>query len=129
MSGFNNNSYKFRRVHARRNATHGCMPRTTPCKEVLSSLLPPAFENFQRQARIARNKGTILTSCLGQREPLLEASFAVRPVAGLSPWPCIARDLQQPQHHQLRCHSITSEHVIYKTAFWRWGAGSEELVT
>ena len=69
MSSFNNNSYKFRRVHARRNATHGCMPRTTPCKEVLSSLLPPAFGNFQRQARIARDKGTILTSCLGQREP------------------------------------------------------------
>ena len=79
MSGFNSKQFKGKRVHARRNAAHGCMLRTTPHKEVLSSLLPQPLETPKAISH-STDKGTILTSCLGQREPLFLQSEGVTEV-------------------------------------------------
>ena len=51
--------------HTRVYAAHNAVQRS------LILLVTPSLWNFQRQSRIVRNKGTILTSCLGQREPIL----------------------------------------------------------
>ena len=79
MSGFNSKQFQVN------GCTHDATPRTGACcaqRRTKKSYPPcyPSLWKLQRQSRIARNKGTILTSCLGQREPLFLQSEGVTEV-------------------------------------------------